>query len=186
MGIASIRKAKVAPGSSLLITGGGPIGIITAQVAKVYGATDIVITETNPTRREIAARYATECLEPSALGDRTFDNFIDCSGATPAIVDGIHRTRPDGNVVLVGMGADTLPLPVGPVTMRELNVTGIFRYTQTWPVAISLLEAGLVDLDSLVTEHYGLDEVEHALAAPVTERGLKRVVRPAERGLGGR
>lgn len=186
VGIASIRKAKVTPGSSLLIAGGGPIGIITAQVARVYGATEIVITDTNLTRRDIAARYATESLDPAALGGRTFDNFIDCSGATPAIVDGINRTRPDGVVVLVGMGADTLPLPVGAVTMRELSVTGIFRYTQTWPVAIRMLEAGLIELDALVTERYGLDEVETALAAPVADGGLKRVVVPGARGLGGR
>ncbi len=72
--------------------------------------------------------------------------------------------------------ADTVPLSVGDVSMRELTVTGIFRYTNTWPIARDFLVRGLVDLDSLVTHRYGIEQVEEALTAEGD--ALKRIVRP--------
>ncbi|WOP19197.1 NAD(P)-dependent alcohol dehydrogenase [Raineyella sp. LH-20] len=186
VGIAAVQKAEIGPGATVLIAGGGPIGIITAQAARAFGATDVVISEPNPTRREIAlAHGATRVVEPGSAEYLAVaaDTFIDCSGVNPAIVSGIKQVKPAGTVVLVGMGEDILPLPVGVVTGRELKVTGIFRYTGTWPIGIRLVEAGLVQLDPLVTGRYGLDEVAEALSDPTGARDLKRIVRPGERGL---
>jgi L-iditol 2-dehydrogenase len=77
------------------------------------------------------------------------------------------------------MGSDELPIPLPYVQDRELVLMGAFRYANTWPTAIALVAGGRVDLDSLVTGHYGLDDVEQALTAarrdPTT---VKPVVRP--------
>ena len=81
----------------------------------------------------------------------------DASGATQAIVNGIRSTRAGGTVVLVG-SADEIPLSVPEVAMREMNVTGTFRYTGTSPIARALLESGQVELDSLVTHEYGMEQ----------------------------
>ncbi len=183
VGISAIRKARFEPGGSILIAGGGPIGIVTAQVARAYGATRVIISEMHEGRRELALKLgATEVYDPRdpAFADVRADSFIDCSGATSAIIDGLMKTNPNGAVVLVGMGADTIPLPVGPVANQELNVTGIFRYTTTWPLGIRLVEAGLIDLESLVTDIYRLDQAEAALVDPPGPLSLKRVVRPTE------
>jgi L-iditol 2-dehydrogenase len=83
--------------------------------------------------------------------------------------------------VLVGMGSDELTLPLPYVQDHELVLTGAFRYANTWPTAIELVASGRVDLDRLVTGHYGLDDVERALTAarrdPAT---VKPVVRPIQ------
>ncbi|WP_317451934.1 hypothetical protein [Microbacterium sp. NIBRBAC000506063] len=72
--------------------------------------------------------------------------------------------------------------PLGPeVAMRELNVTGTFRYTGTWPIARTLLESGAVELDSLVTHVYGIEQVEQALTGEGTDGSLKRIVLPGVR-----
>ena len=60
-----------------------------------------------------------------------------------------------GRAVLVGMGGDEIPLPLAVVQERELELTGTFRYANTWPTAIALVESGRVDLDRLVTGTYG-------------------------------
>lgn len=182
VGIAAAQKGGVTPGSTVLIAGGGPIGIIAAQVARAFGAVEVVVTDINPTRRALALRYgATSAVDPASEPlDVEADVFIDASGAVPAIVDGIAHVRAGGSAILVG-SADTIPLSVPVVAMREVNVTGTFRYTNTWPIGIQMVADGKVELDSLVTHVYGLEQVEEALTAENSPTALKRVVRPGQR-----
>jgi L-iditol 2-dehydrogenase len=74
------------------------------------------------------------------------------------------------------MGGDEIPLPLAHVQTRELEVTGTFRYANTWPDAIALAASGRVDLDALVTGHYGLADVEQALTAGAGDPGSVKVV----------
>jgi L-iditol 2-dehydrogenase len=86
-----------------------------------------------------------------------------------------------GRVVLIGMGGDELPLPLAHVQGFELEVTGTFRYANTWPTAIALAAAGEIDLDRLVTHRFGLAEVEQALTVGRhDDTVIKAVVRPQE------
>ncbi|PGM01386.1 NAD(P)-dependent alcohol dehydrogenase, partial [Bacillus thuringiensis] len=71
-----------------------------------------------------------------------------------------------------------MTLPVEHIQNLEVTVTGIFRYTNTWPVAIELVASGQVDLDSLVTGRYGLDDVREALESDTDPESLKSVVYP--------
>lgn len=181
VGIAAVGKARVGVGSRVLVAGAGPIGIIAAQVARAYGAATVVVTDPVPGRRELAARLgATVTCAPGdpALDAEDFDAFLDATGVSAAIRDGIGRLAPGGAAVLVGMGEDDMVLPVGFITSREITVTGIFRYHGTWPTAIELVERGRVDLDTLVTGDFTLDEVDDALHINATPRSMKHVVRP--------
>src|SRR5690606_17651083 len=93
------------------------------------------------------------------------------------IGEAIRQVGRAGRVVLVGMGGDEIPLPLDHVQRREIQVTGTFRYANTWPAAIALASSGAVDLDRLVTHRYGLDEVELALTvAARDESAIKAVV----------
>ena len=180
VGIAAAQKGGVKPGDTVLITGGGPIGIITAQVAWAFGAARVIVSDIDSSRRELAAEYGrAEVLDPGvdATDSINAEVFIDASGATPAIEAGIRATKSGGTVVLVG-SADIVPLSVPEVAMRELNVTGIFRYTGTWPIGREMLKSGAVQLDPLVTHVYGLSQVEEALNGEGAPNRLKCIVRP--------
>ena len=72
---------------------------------------------------------------------------------------------PAARIVLVGLGAATMALPVAKIQIKELQVTGTFRYANCYPAAIALAASGAVDLDALVTARFGLDEVADALQA---------------------
>jgi L-iditol 2-dehydrogenase len=182
VGIAASQKGGVKTGDTVLIAGGGPIGIIAAQTARAFGAADVVVADIDPARRALAAQYGVRTVDPAV--DSTLDLaahvFIDASGATPAILNGIRSVRPGGTVVLVG-SADEIPLSVPEVAMREVNVTGTFRYTNTWPIARTLLATGQVELDSLVTHVYGIEQVEEALSGDGATNSLKRIVQPGVR-----
>lgn len=177
--IATARKAGITGGSRVLIAGAGPVGLLTAQVSRAFGATDIIVSDISPSRRESAARYgATRVLDPTteSVHDLDVDAFIDASGAPRAVQDGMRAVRPAGRVVLVGMGGDEYPIPVSVIQNRELWVTGVFRYADTWPTALELVRTGRVDLDSMVTAHFDLAHVEDALNHDRTDGSIKAVV----------
>ncbi|MFD1714288.1 NAD(P)-dependent alcohol dehydrogenase [Amnibacterium flavum] len=183
VGIWSNQKAGTRPGSRVLISGAGPIGIVILQVALAFGASEVIISDIAANRLEVATRFgATRVIDPRAEDiaslELDVDVFIDASGAQPAVRAGILALKPGGRAVLVGMGADEYPLPVSRIQARELEVTGVFRYANTWPLAIELVASGKVDLDALVTARFGLDDVEEALAAATDPQALKVIVEP--------
>lgn len=182
--VAACRKAGVTAGSRVLIAGAGPIGIISAQVARAFGAVEVHISDVSAERLEFAlAHGATHAHTAGETGvDLGVDAFIDASGAPAAIRAGIAAVRPAGEVVLVGLGADDVELPVNLLQNREIRLTGVFRYANTWPLGIALLAQGRVDLDSLVTGTFGLDDVEAALASSRAAGNMKTIVRPRSAG----
>jgi L-iditol 2-dehydrogenase len=185
VGVWACRRGGVTPGSRVLVTGAGPIGLVCAQAALAYGAGEVVVTDINPSRLALAERVGAVALDVSRspVGESGVepDVLVECSGHPQATRDAILTVARAGRVVLVGMGSDELSLPLPYVQDHELVLTGAFRYANTWPTAIALAASGRVDLDLLVTGHYGLDEVEQALTAarrdPAT---VKPVVRPAQ------
>ena len=176
------RKARIGPGARVLITGAGPIGVITAQVARAFGAAEVVVSEPNPARRQLALRFgAARAADPAAdpgVPLAAADALIECSGAPAALAGGIGAVAPAGSVVLVGTGADEVTLPLPLLQRRELNVTGTFRYAGTWPLALHLAASGQVDLDGLVSARFDLAHAEDALTADAAPGFLKAIVRP--------
>lgn len=184
VGLWACRKAEVGAGSRVLVTGAGPVGLVAAQAALALGAAEVVVTDVNTHRLAVATELgATAALDvstsPIADAGLEPDVLLECSGHPGATVDAIGQVARAGRVVLVGMGTDVLPLPVSRIQEYELSVTGTFRYAHTWPGAIALVTSGRVQLDRLVTGHYGLDRVEEALTAGRTDPlVIKPVVTP--------
>ena len=179
VGIAAARKGAVVPGSRVLIAGSGPIGVIAAQAVRAFGAAEIIVADPVAERREMAQRFgATTTLDPTVEDPRSLqvDTFIDACGIPSAVVSGIGSVRGAGSVVLVGTGFDEIALPIPTIQNRELNVTGVFRYTDTWPLGAHLVATGQVDLDSLVTHRFGLAQAEDALNANLDPTSLKAMV----------
>lgn len=162
------RRGGVTAGSKVLITGAGPIGVLNAQVARAFGATEIVMSDPIPHRREFAAQHgASVVLDPAdadlSVYEEHFDVYIDASGNARAILAALPTIRPGGTAVLVGMGGNQLEVPIAMIQHREITLTGTFRYVNTWPTAIDLVATGAVVVDPLVTGRFGLDGVEEAL-----------------------
>jgi L-iditol 2-dehydrogenase len=181
--INAVRRARIVPGSRVLVAGAGPIGVICAQAARAFGASEVIVSDLVPARRERALRFgATSVIDPTqvdvANAGLDVDAFIDASGSPRAVGDGILATGPNGVAVLVGLGNPRMELPVEHIQNLEISVTGVFRYTDTWPVGIQLVSAGIIDLDSLVTGRYDLDEVQEALESDTDPASLKSIVYP--------
>jgi len=184
VGIWACRKGRVTAGSRVLITGAGPIGLVCLQVALAAGATEVVVSDVNPARLALAQQLGASTVldaRTAQLGhlNRPPQVLLECSGYPPVISEAIRALDRAGRAVLVGMGGDEIALPLAVVQERELEVTGTFRYANTWPAAIALVAAGRVDLDRLVTGTYPLEQVEQALTASRQDpAAVKAIVAP--------
>jgi len=184
VGVWAGQKAGVQPGDRVLVSGAGPVGLLCADVARARGAAWVGVSDTNRYRLQVASqRGASEVLDATAgpLSERIapVDVVLECSGAAPAVRGAFACAAPAARIVLVGMGAPDLELPVALVQIRELVVTGTFRYAGAYPAAIALAASGAVDLDSLVTGRFALAEVADALQALRHDpHSLKPVVYP--------
>lgn len=183
--IHACNQSGVRAGSSVFITGAGPIGIMMAQVSKAYGATRVVVSDPAKPRREfVLTRGANEAIDPlvEKLSDYEdqFDIYIDASGNPDAISSALPVIRRGGTAMLVGMGANDLTVPFAHLQHREIVLTGTFRYVNTWPTAIKLISSGAIETDGLVTSRHGLDDVENAMTnASRDPHAIKSMVLPS-------
>ncbi|WP_062991911.1 NAD(P)-dependent alcohol dehydrogenase [Nocardia anaemiae] len=182
VGVWACRKGRVGAGDRVLVNGAGPVGLVTAQTALAFGASEVVITDVNPQRLalaiELGCTHAVD-VRGTALRDIGFEPnvLLECSGLPPG--DAVRTVARAGRVVLVGMGGDDIPLPLPYLQEHELELTGTFRYANTWPTAIDLAATGRVDLDRLVTGHFALDQVSTALTTGRHDPGsIKPIVLP--------
>lgn len=183
VGVWANQKAGTEPGDRVLVTGAGPVGLLCADVARARGAW-VAVSDTNEFRLETARSRGADVVINATAGapvDQVgeVDVVLECSGATPAVLGAFAACAPAARVVLVGMGAATMELPVGLIQVREISVTGTFRYANCYPAAIRLAASGAVDLDGLVSDRFGLDQVTDALQAGRTNpKSLKPIVYP--------
>jgi L-iditol 2-dehydrogenase len=184
VGLWACRKGGVGPGSRVLVTGAGPVGLVAAQAALALGAATVTVTDVNPHRLTLARDLGvTEAIDVGSTSVSESgveaDVLLECSGHPGATADAIRSVARAGTIVLVGMGSDEATLPISRIQERELTLTGTFRYAHTWPAAIALAATGRVQLDRLVTGHYGLDQVRDALTVARTDpRAVKPMVVP--------
>ena len=181
VGIWACRKADVRGGDRVLITGAGPIGLLAMQVARAVGATHVEISDVNEHRLALARRTgATRALRAGVDEPAEADALIECSGQPAALQTGLAALRPAGIAVVVGMGpGGTAEVPLALIQNRELWLTGTFRYANTYPTAIALATAGLVDLEAIITGSYSLEETEQALRAGLDDpSSVKAMIHP--------
>jgi L-iditol 2-dehydrogenase len=184
VGIWANRKGQVTAGSRVLITGAGPVGLVSLQTALAFGATEVTVSDVNPARlalaQELGATSVVDARTANVADLPSAPNVVlECSGFPPAIVQAIRALESAGRAVLVGMAGEQVSLPLSVIQERELTVTGTFRYANTWSTAIALVSSGRVNLDRLITGSYGLAQVEEALTqSRRDEKTVKVLVHP--------
>lgn len=184
----ALARAGHVVGATVAIVGGGTIGLLTTELARLGGAARVLVVEPDPTRRELACSIGADAaLAPSGgavewLADGGHglgaDVVVDCAGlsgrARPVVPP---LVRHGGVVVVVGRGGATA-LDPEVLVMREATVRGSIGYqVPDMARVLALMEADRLRPDALVGDMIGLDEVP---AAVLTEHGPGRVVvRPA-------
>ncbi len=194
VGMHAARRSRVRAGDSVAVLGAGPIGLAALQAARAHGATTIIASDLVPMRLELAGKLgATATLDAAEVdvegavmemtGGRGVDVVFECAGAVPTIQMAMRIARNGGRVQLVGMPAEMeAPVPLYELINRELDVSGLFRYAGCYGPAIELVSSGRVDVASLITHHFPLEETPEAMefAYSAKDEAIKVVVRTGE------
>jgi threonine 3-dehydrogenase len=163
-------------GQTVLVTGCGPIGLMSIAVAKACGSSTVFATETNDHRRKMAKEMGADfVLNPAgedpvkrireATDGTGVDVLLEMSGNPAAIQQGFKALRAGGRASLLGIPTENVPLDlVEDVIFKGATVQGIYgrRMYETWVQMTALLKAGRLNLQSLFGESVALENFESA------------------------
>jgi L-idonate 5-dehydrogenase len=158
-------------GKRVLVTGCGPIGVLSILAARRAGAAEIVATDLSDFTLALAKKVGadrvintgaeTEALAGYGAEKGYFDVLYECTGVAAALAGGIAALRPRGVILQLGLGGD-MSLPMMAITAKELELRGSFRFHPEFAVGIGLMQKGLIDVKPLITHTVGLDRAEDA------------------------
>ncbi|WP_127145781.1 NAD(P)-dependent alcohol dehydrogenase [Pelagibacterium montanilacus] len=162
VGMQAAMRAGIRPGDIGVVTGAGPIGMMTALAALAGGCAKVYVTDMAQPKLDIVGRYEgvetiniRETSAADAIMEATdgwgADVVFECSGAAPAILGLPALVRPGGAAVLVGMPVDPVPVDVVAFQAKEIRIETVFRYANVYDRAISLMASGKVDLKPLIS-----------------------------------
>ena len=150
-------------GEDVLITGAGPIGIMSALVARRAGARSVVITDQNDFRLELATKLvdcrpvnvAREELRDAMAEEKITDGFgvaMEMSGAPPAIAQAIDVLAMGGKLAMLGLPSKTMEVFWSTIILKALTIKGVYgrEMFETWRKMFGLIRGGL-NLEPLIT-----------------------------------
>lgn len=183
----AIDLANLKPGETVAILGLGPIGLLTAQAARLAGAGRIFGCDLLDYRVSASKQYGVDLAfnamretTPEVIqretGGRGVDVAIDCARSTETPGVALRIARPAGRCVLVGIsGEENGVIPVDVARRRELTVTWCRRFLFNFPTAIDLVASGRVDVGSMITHSFPLEKSLEAFT--LVERAAENVLK---------
>ena len=161
------RRAGDMLGKSVLVTGCGPIGILSILAARRAGADLVVATDLSDYTLAMAKKAgadvtlnmaeSAQALDAYKPDKGTFDVLYECSGAQVALTGAIPAMRPGATILQLGLGGD-MTLPMMQITAKELVLKGSFRFHPEYATAISLMQKKLIDVKPLISETVALQD----------------------------
>jgi len=194
VGVHVCKLAQVSAGESIVIFGAGPVGLLTAAVARAYGASKVILVDISDKRLDFAKTFyatgvfnGTYSKDPRANAAKIAQDFdlhsgadkaVDASGAPPCINAAIHVLRPGGIFVQAGMGPVDIPFPIVDVVAKELVVKGSFRYaTGDYKLSVELVASGKIDVKRLITARFEFEDAAEAFETTKQGQGIKVLIK---------
>lgn len=165
---AVLRHGGVDASQTVVVSGGGTIGLVSAAAAIGMGA-QVIVVDPVPLRREIAMRLgAVGTVDPSAgnaveaVNEMTkggADLVVEAAGHASSLANVFDYARPEGFVSMVGISiGQKIPVELGKIQIKDLTVRGCIGSPGVWPAAIRFLERTGVDLSPIQTHSFALDD----------------------------
>lgn len=183
-----IDLCNIKMGSTVLVMGGGPIGMIMLQLAKHAGAAKLILSEPVEEKRALAMKLgATKTIDPihedvaEVLKDycANVDVVIECVGSIRTQEQAVKLAGKKATVMFFGLASpdESFPLKPDDVFKKELTITSSFINPYTYERAMQVLESGVLELEGLITNVVPLDEIVDVFTKPEYRRTGKVMVK---------
>ena len=190
--IHGMDKVNIKTGQVVLVIGGGTIGLLMVQLAKLSGASTIILSEPIEMRRKIAMEVGADAvIDPinenveekikEITGREGADVVIECVGKVFAVEQAFKAAGFGATVLLfsvpeTGAMAD---LSLNDVFDKELTVVGSRINPDTQQRAVNLLNSGRLQIKKLITHVYDMEHLEEAIHKQMSNESIKVVVHPS-------
>ena len=161
------KRAGDLMGKRVLVTGCGPIGMLSILVARAAGAAEIVATEVTPFTLSKATEIGADtihnvaedadALAPYSDNKGRFDVLFECSGVAAAVASAIPALKPGSILMQLGIGGD-MTLPMQAITAKEIELRGSFRFHAEFQTAVEMMQSGRLDVSPLITHRFDLED----------------------------
>ena len=189
---ALVVKSRIRPGDVVVVIGPGPIGLMSTQVARLCGASAIVLAgrQGNSARMRIGAEVgATHLVDlstedlPALVNELTngrgADLVVDAAGPSATVKLSMEIVRRNGQITKVAWGPKPLDASLDPLLAKSLTLQGVFSHTwETWERALRLEATNQVNLRDLISHRVSLDDWKVAFDALQNGEAIKAVIFP--------
>lgn len=171
----AVKRAGPIGGLNVVVLGAGPIGLLTASVAKRYGANEVLITDLSDYKLKVAKSLGIDHVvnvrkdDPVKVAKEVFgsegvDIIFECVGSNPVtIAQAIEMARRGATIVIVGVFRGEIPVRIGFVQDRELELKGTAVYIfKDFLDAIELLRKREISVEPLISKIFPLEDIEKA------------------------
>jgi L-iditol 2-dehydrogenase len=184
----AVDLGQLRAGMTIGVFGCGPIGLLILQLARLSGASSIIATDVLQHRLDAAKSFGAHRIVLVSPGDDSaissmssggsgMDVAFEVAGEQGAVDDAISLVSPGGKVILVGIPVDDRTSFTASAARRKgLTIKLVRRMKHTYARAIDLVAQGMVDVRSLVTHRFALDDVDKAFKAARQREGLKVII----------
>lgn len=186
-----IDQAQIQPGQTVLVIGGGTIGLMMVQMARLCGASTVILSEPVEMRRKIGMEVGADAaIDPihedvpgrikEICGRDGADVVIECVGRPFAVEQAFAAAGFAATILLFSVpGVDaTVPLPLFDVYKKELRIVGSMINPDTHQRAVNLINSGRLELKKLITHVFDLEHMDEAIHMQMSAESIKVVVHP--------
>jgi len=170
-------------GGNLLVTGCGPIGLFAIAAARAFGASRIIASDPAHGRTKLAQEIGADAIiDPRGACFRTqiqeatsgegIDVAIETSGYADAIQGALVTLRPGGHLVLLGLSDEEISLDFScHIVLREISVRGVYGrlLDKTWLQVERLLRSSAINVDTVITHYFALEQFNQAFCLAASE-----------------
>ena len=189
--IHGMDSVGIVPGQVVLVVGGGTIGLLMVQLARLSGASTVILSEPVEMRQKIGLEIGADAvIDPlnediagrihEICGRTGADIVIECVGRESAVMQAIKAAGFGANILLFGVPAvdATIELPLFEVYKKELHIMGSMINPDTHQRAVNLLNSGRLKVKELITHTYDLEHLDEAIHMQMSSDSIKVIVHP--------
>ncbi len=182
VGFHAANQGDVQVGETVVILGGGCIGLVTLLSCKAHGAGQIILADLVEAKlekaKELGATYVINSKEKDVFeeiarltGGRGADKVFETAGSPVTIAQTPHLVCKGGTIVLVGIAAqEEINYNFAQIMDKEATIKSVFRYRNIYPKAIAAVSSGAIDVSSIVTHEFDLDHIKEAYDEAVNNK----------------